>query len=221
MRTSLGGLVTQHFEPQGSFEWLKLRQKHIGASEVACLFGSNPWADYEDMFIKKQVEPQPEKKTSSQARGNKLERVARSQYELFFGVDITGTDGVFSCESPRLIASLDGYDAVNDCVVEIKAPSADTIDHARRGLVPVYYWLQMQAQMFMVDSKRARFICHDGHYIVAAVDVSACLETQKEILKRAALWWASLPGPWSRNEHQLFSSRPTGMEDFVRGDLVL
>jgi putative phage-type endonuclease len=172
---------------QGSDEWHSMRRETIGASEVATLFGCNPWQTLNQLLVAKFEPPVTRKATSSQARGHKLEQVMRQQYELCFGTDIRNTDYVL--RDGQMSCSLDAVDSLNECVVEMKAPNAEVVRMARDGMCPVYYWLQIQMQMLLSGIDEARYIVHNGDFIVAAVSYQAESATQDLMVKAIESFW--------------------------------
>ena len=94
----------------------------------------------------------PEESNFAMERGQMMELGARSAYCNYVGEEYQPLC-VQSTEHPWIGASLDGIDTLQTRGVEIKCPLSDTShDLAKGGLVPSYYYDQIQWQHLACDN---------------------------------------------------------------------
>lgn len=140
--------------------WHIFRNRGLGSSDAAVLwngthFGTTPY----DLWIDKTGKGVPKEENWAMRRGKALEPVARQMYE-----DLTGYRATPICALHESIdwlkASLDGWDADEGIIQEIKCPNKYDHADALANRIPVKYQPQILHQ-FMVGSGK----CTELHYI--------------------------------------------------------
>jgi putative phage-type endonuclease len=145
--------------------WLEWRKKGLGASDSPIIMGVSPWMTRYDLWMQKTGQKITKDGVNSNwaiDRGNRLEPLARAHYELMVGFSAPA----ILCEHPKypfIRASLDGYNAENQIVLEIKCPGRVDHDKAMRGKIPMKYYPQVQHQLFVSNAKKADYFSFDGH----------------------------------------------------------
>jgi putative phage-type endonuclease len=134
-------IKTEGIEPNTP-EWLKLRESFRTASEAAIVLGISPFTSIKDFkLIKAGLKKQYY--SAAMRRGHELEDSVRQRVEAMF--NCTFGEAIYT-RGPYL-ASLDGYDPIAGCVLEIKV-SKRTYTDIKDGHVPPYYAAQIQQQMY-------------------------------------------------------------------------
>jgi putative phage-type endonuclease len=91
---------------QGTDEWLKFRQSHLGASDASTVMGLNPWRTRKQLWEEK-VLGWTQELNANMARGQMMEVFARAEYQLvtnLFVIPMVGESIMF----PFISASFDG-----------------------------------------------------------------------------------------------------------------
>ena len=145
---------------QQTVDWLKFRRKKIGSSDAAIILGISPWSTPYKLWCEKLSDKEPQQLTNFVIdRGNRWEPKARARYELQTGLELPPVVKV-SAEHDFLIASLDGYSAEHDIVLEIKCLTGkETFNKAKAGVVVDHYYAQLQHQLLVTRAKEAHFFC--------------------------------------------------------------
>ncbi len=143
---------------QGSPEWLELRKKYIGCSELAALFLESPWMNRVQLSKLKRGEFEV-KDNPFMARGRALEPEALELYNKQFGKNLKPM--VLKSKGLELIASMDGYDEFSSTGCEIKCPSYDNHQNflADKEL-PRHYWIQIQGQLFVTGATYIDYVSY-------------------------------------------------------------
>lgn len=150
----------QMFE-QNTPEWLAMRKNYIGASDAAPILGMSPYKTELQLWEEKLDLTPPQTTTRNMQRGHDLEDTARQELEkmtgLFFLPQVK-----FHTSIPYLMASLDGIDAENKYIAEIKCPNK--IDHeiALAGEVPQKYIPQLQHQLEVCELEMGYYFSFNG-----------------------------------------------------------
>lgn len=140
----------QIFIEQRSDEWKELRRTKIGASHAAALCGKNPYETahsvYEEMVLGKIPYI-----NDAMRRGSELEFEAREWYNR---QNLTAyAPAVFiNDDYPYMLASLDGWDAENRSILEIKVPGEKVFIECQDGLIPEYWRYQVQQQFLVCEA---------------------------------------------------------------------
>jgi len=127
--------------------WLSYRRSRVGASDVPIIMGESPYKTPIRLWREKLGLEVPFV-NDKMREGSRLEPIARECFNRandFACKPVT----MVSDDNPWLMASLDGYDPFYGILLEIKC--ANDLDHAlaRDGKVPLKYFGQCQAQMYV------------------------------------------------------------------------
>lgn len=144
---------------QNSPAWFQHRKNYINASEIATLMGLNPFETKEEL-IKKKIFGTVTTINEAMQHGKIIEPKANLFFSLKMKKNYLPTvfvNDIFS-------ASLDGYHAESNTLLEIKCPiSPENIVWKKffnQGKVPIYYWVQVQCQIFCSESDKAFFLVY-------------------------------------------------------------
>lgn len=143
---------------QKTKDWHEWRGKGIGSSDAPIIMGVSPYKTPYQLWETKIGVKQPTDDDGNWAtrRGNELEPVARSMYELETGLEMPATLA-YNEKYPFLRASLDGWNAETQTLLEIKCPGRDDHATAMSGKIPEKYIPQVQHQLFVTGAKEAHY----------------------------------------------------------------
>lgn len=145
---------------QGSDKWLDWRQLGLGSSDIAeimgCGFGNKTNLFYEKSGFKDRFV------NLAMRRGTEYEEEARQ-----FICNRTGLLYTPVCiehdEIPYFRASLDGYNAQDNSIIEIKVPSdPKVLDAAKNGIIPDRYKIQIQWQLMLSGARMCLYCVYDS-----------------------------------------------------------
>lgn len=175
---------------QGSSEWKALRKTKVTATDAAVIMGLNPWKTPLQLYEEK-LDLVPEKpRNAAMQRGIDLEEEARACFER-----MTGTV-VF----PRVLvrdwqmASLDGIDFEDTCLVEIKVPAKKTHEMAKRNVIPAYYRCQVMYQIHLTNLDHGNYFSYRPHPMIESSDFEGLVKSPFED------WEEGIIIPVERNE---------------------
>jgi len=161
----MASLLSQISEPeyelvdvaQGSDEWLDLRKKCIGASDIPIIMGVNPHCSAYDLWLKKTGRKSEDPSNFMMQRGHDLEPVGRERAEKRLGVSLPSVTGMRS-DIPWAIASLDGFNADARIILEVKAPHRTNYAKIEKlDILPELYVYQAQWQMYVFGMDAVSF----------------------------------------------------------------
>lgn len=141
---------------QGTHEWLALRRHCVTATDIACLMGVGFDTPYQRWM--KKVSEFEEPVNVDMQRGKDLEPLVRSLAERRFNTSFIPETHVHS-EKPWALASLDGLSPTG-LLIEIKCPRFKGHSIAVMGIIPEYYFPQVQWQMYVVGVKSMQFLSY-------------------------------------------------------------
>jgi len=136
-------------EIQGGSAWKKWRDTGLGASDAPVVMGTSPWKTPYQLWLEKTGKSSPKITNWAQARGNKLEPIARRKYEAIFATAMrpkTFEHGIFR-------ASMDGWNEDFQAGLEIKCPGKEDHEIAKAGGVPEKYRYQIVHQFVVTKAK--------------------------------------------------------------------
>ncbi|WP_225696109.1 lambda-exonuclease family protein [Candidatus Phytoplasma sp. AldY-WA1] len=147
---------------QNSSDWHEHRKKYINASEVAIIMGLNPFENKQNLFKRKLFDEKIED-NEFMRHGRALEPKARN----FFN-DINKTEfKPLVCVKEFFSASLDGWNEETKSLLEIKCPisfnSKTWKNFFLKDQIPIYYYAQVQAQMYCSSSEKAFFLVFQSY----------------------------------------------------------
>ncbi|WP_020472460.1 lambda-exonuclease family protein [Zavarzinella formosa] len=183
---------------QGTLEWKSWRYDGIGGSDVASILGLSPFEDAtpERLFVEK-LDRLERPTNFSMRRGQFLEPKARAMFEVRERCAYVP----LICEHddmPWMRVSLDGFNAMRNDLIEVKAPNYKVHDYALNGFVPDYYLCQVQWQLLVTGCPVGWFVSYNdaaqfkGGNELAIVKVVEDPEKQAEIHTAAKKFWNRL-----------------------------
>lgn len=175
---------------QGSEDWLIFRRQNLMASEISSVLGISPWKSRVDLWREKVLGHVKPVYLPATERGKALEQPALRCAEEMLEMSFTPLV-VLSDEYPQFGASLDGYDPINEVVIEIKAPNQKTHNEALKGIIPDHYFVQIQWQLLVTGAKKGIYFSFsgiDGH----AIWVDPCQETFDKMIKAGTAFLKSI-----------------------------
>lgn len=188
-------------------EWHARRRASIGASEVATIMGTSPFANNVDTWNEKvgNKPVNPDNPTEAYSReamflwGHIAEEYLRTKildkklFPQFEGCEIIVETETFSHEKyPFLTCNLDAIMKWPDghfSIIEFKAPNIHTKDHYENNAVPEYYGEQMQEQMFLTNIDDAYLIALFSRDDITVSRMVRDLDAEMEIVQNCAEFW--------------------------------
>jgi putative phage-type endonuclease len=149
--------------------WLEARDAGIGASEVATLFGVNPWESPFSLYQKKRGEIAPQPDNERMKWGRKLEHIVGETFAEETGREVwkhpLGAHLLRSRAFPWLLATPDyeqrnprlATDGLLECKTTGARYEADWSEEA-----PLYYQIQVQQQLLVTGRLYASIACLIG-----------------------------------------------------------
>lgn len=134
---------------QGSQEWLDLRNSKITATDCAPIMGVSEYQSARMRWLDK-VNPQPKVENDAMRRGKELEPIARDYFSKKYKADFIAPV-VLNEDRPWQMASLDGYDARQKMLLEIKCPGEAVFARAKAGVISPDYLYQCHHQLATVQ----------------------------------------------------------------------
>jgi putative phage-type endonuclease len=138
---------------QKSNDWYAWRNAGLGASDAPIVMGVSPWTTPHQLWEYKTGKAARSEGNWATKRGNEMEPRARAHLELKVNLDFPA----ILVEHPEFTfmrASLDGYNAANKIVLEIKCPGKEDHENAMNGIVPEKYYPQLQHQLFVTGAEK-------------------------------------------------------------------
>lgn len=150
---------------QRSAEWFSYRRSKIGGSDCGGILGLNPYMSPHDVWLSKQ-EGYVGRDNPAMRQGREREDEALRLFEQESGY-LMSPKVMISSTVPYLMASLDGYDAIDgNKAVEVKCPFSDKGHIAVLfGEIPKHYYAQMQHQMFVAELDEIFFCSYRPEHI--------------------------------------------------------
>jgi putative phage-type endonuclease len=187
---------TEEQLPQGSQEWLAVRNLFGMASEVSAALGKSPWIPatplqlYEVKTGLRKIEV-----NEAMLRGTRLEPAARAALEL--NMEIPFDQVVVTCEIDGIPvgASLDGWNEKESIIAEIKVPmkgedSALWETMVKGGDLPSQYDYQTQQQLLVTGAERLVFWVYDHDTNAAVMQmIYPDLDKHAEIMSAWMSFW--------------------------------
>src|SRR5690606_6793210 len=133
---------------QGSSEWLSLRKTKITATDIPKIMGVSPWDTARTLWLKKKGLMPEQPVTDVMRSGAEIEPKIRDMCNARLDMIFVPAVGLRD-EFRWAMASFDGINEIDRCVLEIKL--ANKADHsmALQGKIPEKYYPQVQWQLFV------------------------------------------------------------------------
>lgn len=169
---------------QRSAAWRTWRRGGVGGSEIAAIMGESPYRTRADI-LRSKVSGEEQADNPAMRRGRDIEPEAMAAYEAQTGETLAPACGEHD-EHSFLRASFDGITFDGSLIVEIKVPSRQVYDDALRGIVPRYYWWQVQHQLLVSGAETAHFACFiSASEPIAIVEVRPDEKAHERIITEA------------------------------------
>lgn len=145
---------------QGTDSWLLMRKKIIGSSDVAAITGTSPHLTALMLYQNKISPDLKQVENFIFEKGHYLEEIARALYEIKtnndFPASVVRHDDLVWCQ-----ASLDGLSTRLKEQIEIKYMGKAMIENLKKGIVPPYYYDQIQYQLLATSYMYAWLVAID------------------------------------------------------------
>ena len=178
--------------PQNSAEWLKWRVSGLGASDAPTVMGVSPFTTRFELYLEKTgLADRPDfhpNAIKAMARGTMMEPEARACYEKKVGVKFEANVNVIHEKYDFIRASLDGYNAEHNRIVEIKCPGKIDLAEAAKGRVPKKYLPQVQLQLLVTGAVACDYFTYDGKDGII-VEVLPDKVYQKKLEEEMVAFW--------------------------------
>ena len=147
---------------QQSADWLRWRNKGIGASDSPAILGVSPYrTPYQVWEEKTGRGPDEQEMNFGIRRGIELEPKARAMFELEHDLDMPA-----KCfEHPEhewIRASLDGWNEEAKAILEIKCAGQKDHTSAKMGEIPEKYYWQLVHQVLVTNASSVYYYSFDG-----------------------------------------------------------
>lgn len=191
--------------------WLKARDHGIGASEVATIFGVNPWESPYTLYMKKRGELPPEPESEPMEWGKRLEAVVAEAFSEKTKRKVwehpLGGMLLRSKDFPWLLATPDyeqhAKGLATDGLLECKTAGAQFLEDWKED-VPVYYQIQVQQQLLVTDRKYASVACLVGGQTFKYKHIVRNAGFLKKLVEKTRTFWdmvqAGTPPPVDASE---------------------
>lgn len=146
---------------QGSIEWHKFRQKHIGSSDAPIIMNVNPWTTPYQLWRHRMELDPPQQENERMRRGKELEPFARWDVSDQLGVELFPSVAEHDSIS-WMGASFDAIDNTGKTIVEIKCPGKEDHLQALNNVVPEKYMPQLQHQLEVSQLDFMYYFSFDG-----------------------------------------------------------
>ena len=156
--------VLSYITPEMSrLEWLRLRQKGIGGSDAAAIFGMNRWKSPVDIWLSKTIEIEQEDEQSDAAYwGTVLEDVVAKEFAKCTGLKVRKRNAVLQHdEHDFILANIDREIVGKKIGLECKTASAYKKEEWKDNEIPAEYIIQCQHYMAVTG--------YDAWYIACLV----------------------------------------------------
>jgi putative phage-type endonuclease len=156
-----------------SWAWWQHRKNKVNASEIGTIMGLNPYETREDL-LKKKLFGSNFVTNAAIEHGKKTE----PQANLYFSVLTKRNYEPAVFVNAPFSASLDGYHAASNTMLEIKCPvkkgSAAWKAFWEKQIIPPYYWAQIQCGLYCSASTKAFFLVYFNpqEYVVQEVNLN-------------------------------------------------
>lgn len=216
-------------------EWLKERQKGIGSSEIASILGLNPYQSPLDVYNSKIKDPdrEPQEETPKTRAGLMVEPVVAKLFKIETGYTPVQDHKIrFNDKFPFIRANIDRMILRTDDkaqvhhetpgVLEMKNTEHRTIarwDEDESGVkqLPLYYWCQIQHQMFCTGWIWGFLYFFVSGYDTRSFYVEPNGDFTKDMVKEADIFWhknvlKQIP-PRPRTAEEVCQLFPKSMKD--------
>lgn len=174
-------------------EWLKLRKRGIGGSDVSSILGINKWKSELELWLEK-TDQDCGLPVENEAMmwGNIMEPVIRKHFYDTTGRKVIEVKAIMqSAKYPFMIANVDGItvdDNGNPAILEIKTTSEYKRYDWEKD-VPNYYQVQVQHYLCVTGLDKAYIAVLIGGNTFKVFEVNSDREIQKMLISLEADFW--------------------------------
>lgn len=139
-------------------EWLKLRSKGLGGSDIGSVLGLNPYKSPYQVWLEKTGQLEPEDLSDKVAIqiGNELEDLVARMFTQQTGKSVRKDNKThYHKEYPFLLANIDRKVTAEHALLECKTTSAFNADQWKGDNIPASYLMQVQHYLNVLDYKHA------------------------------------------------------------------
>lgn len=198
--------------------WLAQRRNGIGASDIAAVLGISPWKTPLQLYMDKRGELPPQEDAPQLRRGRMLEPLVLDFYADETGHQVTRQQECVVGAEPWMLATLDGFDAIDNAPVEAKtvnAFSAQEFGEHGSDEVPLHYSAQVHWQMMLTDASTGYLAALIGSDDFRIFTIQRDRDLESMLIARAAEFWQRVqagnpPEPYSEVDVKLLYPRDTG-----------
>lgn len=145
-------------------EWLQIRKKSIGGSDISAIMGLNKWKSPLQVYNEKTGITETESANSEAAYwGNTLENIVAQEFSKVTGKKIRRRNAIlYNIDFPYMSANIDREIVGENAVLEIKTTSAFNSDEWKGDNIPDMYILQVHWYMMVNDYQKGFIACLIG-----------------------------------------------------------
>jgi putative phage-type endonuclease len=180
-----GGGMRREFSEKD--DWLAWRREGLGASDIAVLFGKDPFRTKRQLWDSI-VHGTTQFQTNAMARGKKVEETILPEVERRLGLVLEEQVCLEYEKWPVLRCTLDGWDSVGRMVVEMKY-YASLERHEAQMDVPEHHMLQVQMQMLIAEARMGFYVHSHNGYDVKIHYITPDKAMQRQIVMKAKDFW--------------------------------
>ena len=172
--------------------WLAQRRNGIGASDIAAVLGISPWKTPLQLYLDKRGELPPQEDAPQLRRGRMLEPLVLDFYADETGHQVTRQQECVVGAEPWMMATLDGFDAIDNAPVEAKtvnAFSAQEFGEHGSDEVPLHYSAQVHWQMMLTDASTGYLAALIGSDDFRIFTIQRDRDLELLLIARATEFW--------------------------------
>ena len=198
--------------------WLAQRRNGIGASDIAAVLGISPWKTPLQLYLDKRGELPPQEDAPQLRRGRMLEPLVLDFYADETGHQVTRQQECVTGAEPWMMATLDGFDAIDNAPVEAKtvnAFSAQEFGEHGSDDIPLHYSAQVHWQMMLTDASTGYLAALIGSDDFRIFTIQRDRDLELLLIARATEFWQRVqsgtpPEPNSEVDVKLLYPRDAG-----------
>jgi putative phage-type endonuclease len=176
---------------QGTHAWRVWRRDGIGASDAAAIMGESPFKSQNELLREKLGAVFCTPPNAAMARGNELEPEARGHYVAMTGRSMNPAC-IQSTQFAWLRASLDGLTSSQDSAVEIKCGKMAYHTTSKTGMVPSYYYGQLQHILAVTGFEAIDYWCYWPGFTPLLLTIPRDRPYIERLLVREQEFWQSV-----------------------------
>lgn len=171
-------------------EWLEVRKKGIGGSDMAAILGFNKYSDAVSIWLDKRGELPPVEENEPMYWGTKLEEVVAQEFAKRTGWKVRNNNYTLqSIEHPYLLANIDREIVGIDAGLECKTANAFKRDEWEGDEVPTSYYIQCQHYMAVTGKSSWWIACLLGGNTFIYKEIPRNEEVIEAIIREGKTFW--------------------------------